>query len=378
MAITDKPVSSSSMAATYCSYAGLPVIAMMGVAQSVRPRAPVAFALQHPAASFRALTGAPTCVDGTSRWLWPLQQQRSDLCRACCAEAAPARRCVRLGTLSCCSSRAGYGRAEVGWVGQVGGGECPRSALWSGRSVRTARANQPPDQKSGGLFVGCAALGKEAGTAASSGGTERGWGGVTAVAGDLNRSAFVAAGGVDGHEPTERPTRASRAVLRWSARHGKRGPVEGNAVREEPGMSRRGVRQQPKHKAARPDIYRRRTQHEIWAAAPRRRRVGVCQTPQEGQRGGHLRCQRGPSVRRRVVCAGQLGGGAPQDVQIRRLTQHLGQRDPGRRVWGARLHAIPCLAPHLRFRLRACALAPATQEHGAAGGTSRQRDHTEV
>ena len=198
------------------------------------------------------------------------------------------------------------------------------------------------------------------------------------MAGDLNRSAFVAAGGVDGHEPTERPTRASRAVLRWSARHGKRGPVDGNAVREEPGMSRRGVRQQPKHKAARPDIYRRRTQHEIWAAAPRRRRVGVCQTRQEGQRGGHLRCQRGPSVRRRVVCAGQLGGDAPQDVQIRRLTQHLGQRDPGRRVWGARLHAIPCLAPHLRFRLRACALAPATQEHGAAAGTSRQRDHTEV
>ena len=143
-------------------------------------------------------------------------------------------------------------------------------------------------------------------------------------------------------------------------------------------MSRRGVRQQPKHKAARPDIYRRRTQHEIWAAAPRRRRVGVCQTPQEGQRGGHLRCQRGPSVRRRVVCAGQLGGGAPQDVQIRRLTQHLGQRDPGRRVWGARLHAIPCLAPHLRFRLRACAPPPVMQEHGAAAGTSREGDHTEV
>ena len=207
------------MATAYCSYAGLFVIAREGVAHSVRPRAPVAFALQHPAASFRALTGAPTCVDGTSRWLWPLQQQRSDLCRACCAEAAPRRCCVRLRTLSCCSSRAGYGRAEVGWVGQVGGGGCPRSARWSGRSVRTARANQRPDQKSGGLFVGCAALGKEAGTAASSGGTERGWGGVTAVAGDLNRSAFVAAGGVDGHEPTERPTRASRAVLRWSAAH---------------------------------------------------------------------------------------------------------------------------------------------------------------
>ena len=29
----------------------------------------------HPAAPFRALTGAPTCVDGTSKWLWPLQQQ---------------------------------------------------------------------------------------------------------------------------------------------------------------------------------------------------------------------------------------------------------------------------------------------------------------
>ena len=56
-----------------------------------------------------------------------------------------------------------------------------------------------------------------------SGGTERGWGGVTAVAGDVNRSAFVAAGGLDGREPTERPARASRAVPRWSAEHGGHG-----------------------------------------------------------------------------------------------------------------------------------------------------------
>ena len=198
------------------------------------------------------------------------------------------------------------------------------------------------------------------------------------MAGDLNRSAFVAAGGVDGHEPTERPTRASRAVLRWSARHGKRGPVDGNAVREEPGMSRRGVRQQPKHKAARPDIYRRRTQHEIWAAAPRRRRVGVCQTRQEGQRGGHLRCQRGPSVRRRVVCAGQLGGGAPQDVQIRRLTQHLGRRDPGAACVGCSAARNTLLGSSLPIRLRTRAPPPVMQEHGAAAGTSRQRVHTEV
>ena len=34
------------MAMTYCSYAGLFVNTRMGVAQSVRPRAPVAFALQ--------------------------------------------------------------------------------------------------------------------------------------------------------------------------------------------------------------------------------------------------------------------------------------------------------------------------------------------
>ena len=47
------------------------------------------------------------------------------------------------------------------------------------------------------------------------------------MAGDLNRSASVAAGGVDGHEPTEQPTRASRAVPLWSvaprrARDGER------------------------------------------------------------------------------------------------------------------------------------------------------------
>ena len=72
-------------------------------------------------------------------------------------------------------------------------------------------------------------------------------------------------------------------------------------------------------------------------------------------------------------------------LAVRLRTSRLGawrstsaEETRGRRVWGARLHAIPCLAPHLRFRLRACALAPATQEHGAAGGTSRQRDHTEV
>ena len=151
---------------------------------------------------------------------------------------------------------------------------------------------------------------------------------------------------------------ATTAACGRSARHGKRGPVEGNAVREEPGMSRRGVRQQPKHKAARPDIYRRRTQHEIWAAAPRRRRVGVCQTRQEGQRGGHLRCQRGPSVRRRVVCAGQLGGGAPQDVQIRRLTQHLGRRDPGAACVGcsaARNTLLGSSPPISTSRVRAAA-----------------------
>ena len=171
---------------------------------------------------------------------------------------------------------------------------------------------------------------------------------------------------------------ATTAACGRSARHGKRGPVEGNAVREEPGMSRRGVRQQPKHKAARPDIYRRRTQHEIWAAAPRRRRVGVCQTRQEGQRGGHLRCQRGPSVRRRVVCAGQLGGGAPQDIQIRRLTQHLGRRDPGAACVGCSAARNTLLGSSLPIRLRTRAPPPVMQEHGAAAGTSREGDHTEV
>ena len=144
---------------------------------------------------------------------------------------------------------------------------------------------------------------------------------------------------------------ATTAACGRSARHGKRGPVREIAVREEPGMSRRGVRQQPKHKAARPDIYRRRTQHEIWAAAPRRRRVGVCQTRQEGQRGGQLRCQRGPSVRRRVVCAGQLAGGAPQDIQIRRLAQHLGRRDPGAACVGCSAARNALLGSSLPIRL---------------------------
>ena len=43
---------------------------------------------------------------------------------------------------------------EAGWVGKVGGGECPRSARWRGRSGRSARANQRPDQSGGGSFVG--------------------------------------------------------------------------------------------------------------------------------------------------------------------------------------------------------------------------------
>ena len=72
-------------------------------------------------------------------------------------------------------------------------------------------------------------------------------------------------------------------------------------------------------------------------------------------------------------------------LAVRLRTSRLGawrstsaEETRGRRVWGARLHAIPCLAPHLRFRLRACAPPPVMQEHGAAAGTSREGDHTEV
>ena len=80
--------------------------------------------------------------------------------------------------------------------------------------VTRASSGRPIEPAARWLFRGCEALGKEAGTAHCSGGTERGWAGVTAVAGDLNRSASVAVGSFDEHEPTERPARARRAVPR--------------------------------------------------------------------------------------------------------------------------------------------------------------------
>ena len=83
-------------------------------------------------------------------------------------------------------------------------------------------------------------------------------------------------------------------------------------------------------------------------------------------------------MRRRVVCAGQLAGGAPQDIQIRRLAQHLGRRDPGAACVGCSAARNTLLGSSLPIRLRTRALPPVMQEHGAAAGTSREGDHAEV
>ena len=84
---------------------------------------------------------------------------------ACCAGAALRDRRVCSERLLLPSTWVGYGRAGGGLGGQVGGGECPRSARWRGRSERSARANQSPDRSGGGSVVGVRRSAKEAGTA---------------------------------------------------------------------------------------------------------------------------------------------------------------------------------------------------------------------
>ena len=118
-------------------------------------------------------------------------------------------------------------RAPRGAARAAGGGPCDGGAsspvVPAHGRVTHVSSGRPVEPAARWLFRGCEALGKEAGTAHCSGGTERGWAGVTAVAGDLNRSASVAVGSFDEHEPTERPARARRAVPRWSAAHGGHG-----------------------------------------------------------------------------------------------------------------------------------------------------------
>ena len=126
----------------------------------------------------------------------------------------------------------GFGAKNVppaprGAARAAGGGPCDGGAsspvVPAHGRVTHVSSGRPVEPAARWLFRGCEALGKEAGTAHCSGGTERGWAGVTAVAGDLNRSASVAVGSFDEHEPTERPARARRAVPRWSAAHGGHG-----------------------------------------------------------------------------------------------------------------------------------------------------------